>query len=103
MVSGASQKAIVIAIAALSACCALAILLFGTGQDAHNIIQLLTFPLMVALLSKLSLQGTRIPRVVVGMATVGVLCGALVRNSEKWRFWNHPFYVGSAEHKDSHF
>ncbi len=50
------------------------------GQEAiRSAVQLGVFPILILFLSGLRITGVRIPRVLVGISAVGVLCGAIVR------------------------
>ena len=61
---------------------AVGVLLLGGAQSVRGGVQLGIFPLLLILLSALSLRGVRLPRVLVGLSAIGVLCGALVRYSD---------------------
>ena len=53
------------------------------GQEAvRSTVQLGVFPILLLFLSGLKVKGVRIPRVLVGVSAIGVLCGAIVRYSD---------------------
>ncbi len=58
------------------------ITILGGQESVRSSVQLAIFPVVVLLLSALTLKGLRLPRMLVGLAAVGVLCGAIVRYSD---------------------
>jgi hypothetical protein len=53
------------------------------GQEAiRSTVQLGVFPVLLLLLSWLRVKGVRLPRILVGISAIGVLCGAIVRYSD---------------------
>jgi hypothetical protein len=61
---------------------AIVIAVLGGQESVRSTVQLAIFPVVVLLLSALTLKGLRLPRMLVGLAAVGVLCGAIVRYSD---------------------
>jgi hypothetical protein len=61
---------------------AIVIAVLGGQESVRSSVQLAIFPVVVLLLSALTLKGLRLPRMLVGLAAVGVLCGAIVRYSD---------------------
>jgi hypothetical protein len=61
---------------------AIVITILGGQESVRSSVQLAIFPVVVLLLSALTLKGLRLPRMLVGLAAVGVLCGAIVRYSD---------------------
>ena len=56
--------------------------MFGGQEAIRSTVQLGVFPILLLLLSGLTVKGVRLPRVLVGLAAIGVLCGAIVRYSD---------------------
>lgn len=56
--------------------------MFGGQEAIRSTVQLGVFPILLLLLSGLTVKGVRLPRVLVGFAAIGVLCGAIVRYSD---------------------
>lgn len=61
---------------------AIVIMVLGGQESVRSTVQLVIFPVVVLLLSALTLKGLRLPRMIVGIAAIGVLCGAIVRYSD---------------------
>lgn len=61
---------------------AIVITVLGGQESVRSTVQLVIFPIVVLLLSALTLKGLRLPRILVGIAAIGVLCGAIVRYSD---------------------
>lgn len=61
---------------------AIVVVALGGAQVVRGSVQLALFPLLLLVLSALSLRGVRLPRVLVGLSAIGVLCGAIVRYSD---------------------
>jgi len=61
---------------------AIVIAILGGQESVRSSVQLAIFPVVVLLLSALTLKGLRLPRMLVGLAAIGVLCGAIVRYSD---------------------
>ena len=77
-----TTRTLLMSAAAVSMVGALVVLLLGGEQAVRGNVQLGIFPLLLIVLSALSLRGVRLPRVLVGLSAIGVLCGALVRYSD---------------------
>lgn len=56
--------------------------LLGGQEAVRSTVQLAVFPILLLFLGGLSVKGVRIPRVLVGLSAIGVLCGAIVRYSD---------------------
>jgi hypothetical protein len=54
----------------------------GGHEAIRSTVQLGVFPILLLLLSGLTVNGARLPRFLVGMSAIGVLCGAIVRYSD---------------------
>lgn len=61
----------------LSVCIAVGIAVLDVGRSNHGLIQLVLFPIVLLLMSGLSLHNVTIPRGVLVVAGLGGLCGAL--------------------------
>jgi len=61
---------------------AVATVLLGGQEAVRSSVQLAVFPILLLLLSTLSMKGMRLPRLLVGLSAIGVLCGAIVRYSD---------------------
>jgi hypothetical protein len=76
---------------------------FGGQESVRSTVQLAIFPVIVLLLSALPLKGLRLPRMLVGLAAAGVLCGAIVRYSDvglqEGAFAVAPFTSDTLENK----
>ena len=77
-----TTKTLIISAAAVSICGAVVVVVLGGAQAVRGSVQLGIFPFILILLSALSLRGVRLPRVLVGLSAMGVLCGAIVRYSD---------------------
>lgn len=66
----------------VSGVAAVATALFGGQEAMRSSFQLGVFPILLVLLSALKVKGVRLPRLVVGLSAIGVLCGAIVRYSD---------------------
>ena len=89
--------------AAVSILASMAVAMLGGAEAVRGSVQLWIFPLLLLILSALSLRGVRLPRVLVGLSVIGVLCGAIVRYSdvglEAGAFGVARFESDSLEHK----
>jgi len=61
---------------------AVATALLGGQEAIRGSVQLCVFPILLFLLSGLRMKGIGLPRVLVGLSAIGVLCGAIVRYSD---------------------
>lgn len=77
-----TTRTLILSAVAVSTVGAIVVMLLGGAQAVRGGVQLVLFPLLLILLSALSLRGVRLPRILVGLSAIGVLCGALVRYSD---------------------
>ena len=77
-----STKTLVTCAVATSLLGAIVVVALGGAQAVRGTVQLALFPLVLLLLSALSLRGVRLPRILVGLSAIGVLCGAIIRYSD---------------------
>lgn len=77
-----SAKTLITAALSVSIIGAIVVGALGGAQGVRGTVQLGVFPFLLLILSALTLRGTRIPRVLVGVSAIGVLCGAIVRYSD---------------------
>lgn len=77
-----SAKVLIVCAVAVSLLGAITVVALGGAQAVRGTVQLAVFPLMLMLLSALSLKGVRLPRLLIGLSAIGVLCGAIVRYSD---------------------
>ncbi|MEN9845328.1 MAG: hypothetical protein RIS36_475 [Pseudomonadota bacterium] len=56
--------------------------LLGGQEAVRSTVQLAVFPILLLFLGGLTIKGVGIPRVLVGLSAIGVLCGAIVRYSD---------------------
>lgn len=75
-------KTLITAALSVSILGAIVVGILGGAQGVRGTVQLGVFPFLLIILSALTLRGTRIPRVLVGLSAIGVLCGAIVRYSD---------------------
>jgi hypothetical protein len=77
-----SAKFLIVCAGVVSLMGAVVVMALGGAQAVRGTVQLAVFPLVLLLLSALSLKGVRLPRVLIGLSAIGVLCGAIVRYSD---------------------
>jgi hypothetical protein len=77
-----TTRTLILSAVAVSTVGAIVVMLLGGAQAVRGGVQLVLFPFLLILLSALSLRGVRLPRILVGLSAIGVLCGALVRYSD---------------------
>lgn len=82
MIRAVSAKTLILCAVAVSLAGAITVGALGGAQAVRGSVQLAVFPLVLLLLSALSLKGVRLPRVLIGFSAIGVLCGAIVRYSD---------------------
>jgi hypothetical protein len=57
-------------------------IVLGGHEAIRGTVQLAVFPILLIFLAWLRIAGVRIPRVLVGVSAIGVLCGAIVRYAD---------------------
>jgi hypothetical protein len=77
-----SAKFLIVCAVVVSLLGAVVVMALGGAQTVRGTVQLAIFPLVLVLLGALSLKGVRLPRVLIGLSAIGVLCGAIVRYSD---------------------
>ena len=77
-----SAKILILCAVAVSLVGAITVVALGGAQAVRGSVQLAVFPLVLLLFSALTLKGVRLPRALIGLSAIGVLCGAIVRYSD---------------------